>query len=227
MPDPTTELTFAPADPTPVTDGVLFTVTGPVSRGRIEIRDADGGLHQASPEFSQKNYLGGDPRAQGISLEVTGSPGGGTFKLGVKDTLNNVDYGETGTIAYNADAPAIQSALEDLVEVGNVTVSGTGPFVIVFGGDLPSQGLSVTLTDNSLTGGTSPSVALASTSVGASGLQSVVAGGPYLWGPIYLPDGASSLADVIATADDEENGIYEGDSLIDDGSQTVYDYGDI
>lgn len=223
-----TELTFSPADPTPITDGVLFTVTGPVARGRIVIRDGDDAIQQASTEFGQKDRLGGDPNAQAWTAEVTGSPTGGNFKLGVKNVLDSGAIETTANIAHDANAAAIESALEalDNVGAGNVAVSGTGPFTIVFSGDLPTKGVSLTLEDNDLTGGSSPSVSLAQTTLGALDALEETSGGPFQWGPIYLPDGASSVADVVATADDDENAIYEGDSLI-SAPVVVYDYGDL
>jgi hypothetical protein len=88
------------------------------------------------------------------TLTVTGSPTGGSFKLKFRDRM-------TASIAYNADAAAIQSALEALstIGTGNVAVTGTGPFTLTFQAAKGKQALpNVTLAVNALTGGSSPSV---------------------------------------------------------------------
>jgi len=96
------------------------------------------------------------------SLEITGTPTGGTFKLRFKGA-------ETATINHNANAAAMTSALEALstIGAGNVVVSGTGPFTITFDGALDGRDQPlVELALNSLTGGSSPTVVLAITTLG-------------------------------------------------------------
>jgi hypothetical protein len=73
MTDPITELTFEPAAPRTITDGVLFSVTGPVQQGRIEVRDAAGELKQHSTEFGQNNRVSFED-AQVVVLGMNGSP---------------------------------------------------------------------------------------------------------------------------------------------------------
>lgn len=104
------------------------------------------------------------PTAEAQTIQVTGSPTGGSFKL-------NVDGEVTGSIAFDADAAAVQTALEALanIAVGDVTVTGTTTKTITFGGkysgvDVPQ----ITLATNALTGGSSPSVAVATTAAGGS-----------------------------------------------------------
>lgn len=84
----------------------------------------------------------------GWSVNITGSPTGGTFTL----TLNGF---ATAPIAYNAAAAAVAAALNALsgvTGVSNITASGSGPITVT----LPSAGV---LTGTSaLTGGTSPAV---------------------------------------------------------------------
>lgn len=96
---------------------------------------------------------------------ITGSPTGGTYTL-------TFDGQTTANIAYNANAAAIQAALIALSNVnpGDVVVTGTGPYVITFGGSKAGQNVP-TITANSagLTGGTSPSVGVAVTTSGAPG----------------------------------------------------------
>ncbi|MCW5939913.1 MAG: discoidin domain-containing protein [Fimbriimonadaceae bacterium] len=106
--------------------------------------------------------------APGVSavqtVTLTGSPTGGTFRLRFKGA-------ETSDIAYNAGAAAVQSALQALSTVGsgNATVSGSagGPWTVTFAGAL--AGVYQPLLEraaNNLTGGTSPDVATAVTTLG-------------------------------------------------------------
>src|SRR5215472_12940220 len=100
------------------------------------------------------------------SVTITGSPTGGTFVL--RWGSNN-----TTTIAYNASASAVQSALLALPGIGSgqvlVTGPNGGPWQVDFTGSLgyASQAL-ITLQTNSLTGGSSPSVAIAEVKAGAT-----------------------------------------------------------
>jgi RHS repeat-associated protein len=94
---------------------------------------------------------------------LTGSPTGGTFRLGFGGQM-------TGAIAYNATAATVQSALRSLSTIGpyNVLVSGPagGPWQVRFVATLagtPEPELTFT---NSLTGGTNPSVSVGTTSQG-------------------------------------------------------------
>lgn|SRR5574341_135665 len=97
---------------------------------------------------------------------ITGTPTGGTFRL----SFGSV---ETANIAYNAAAATVQSALEALstIGTGNVTVSGSagGPYTITF---VNSQGgkdvAMLVLANNSLTGGTTPSVSIVETTPGVT-----------------------------------------------------------
>lgn len=101
------------------------------------------------------------------TITITGSPTGGTFTL---------TYGgkTTAAIAYNANAAAVQSALEALSSIG----SGN---VVCGGGALPDSGVTVTFKNtlggqdvalithtDSLTGGTSPAVSVAETTPGVT-----------------------------------------------------------
>lgn len=95
---------------------------------------------------------------------ITGGPTGGTFTLTVEGST-------TGGIAFNATAAAVQAALEALpgVDPGDITVTGAtgGPYTLTFntgGGNVAAM----TASGASLTGGTSPSVTIATTTQGAS-----------------------------------------------------------
>lgn len=103
---------------------------------------------------------------------VSGSPTGGTFRLAL-------DGVPTAALAYNATGAVVQAALEALANVGtgNVGVSLSGAvYTVTFQGDLANQDIPLlTLYANGLTGGSSPTVALATTQIGR-------AAGAY-WGP--------------------------------------------
>jgi len=91
------------------------------------------------------------------TLTITGTPTGGTYKL-------SLDGVETTALAYNANAATIQAALEALSNVGagNAAVTGSGPFTVTFTGALANTPLALlVLADNSLTGGTDPSITIA------------------------------------------------------------------
>lgn len=107
-------------------------------------------------------------------LTISGSPTGGNYKLRF-----TVDYDtqETATIAYNANAAAIQSALLALSNIGasDLTVAvasggsdGVGPYDITFAANLNYRDLSMLEPISvALTGGTSPSVAVTEVTPGA------------------------------------------------------------
>ena len=99
------------------------------------------------------------------SVTITGSPGGGTFKLAWEGSALS------GTIAYNAVGATVQTALEALSTIGsgNVSVSGGagGPYTVTFIGALAGTPCPLLTKDSSgLTGGSSPNVAIASTVAG-------------------------------------------------------------
>jgi hypothetical protein len=98
-----------------------------------------------------------DPDSTVYTMSVTGSPAGGTFSLTV--TFDG-DAQETTALAYNADAATVQAALIALsnVPAGGVTVTGTSTKTVTFLGALQDTVVTLALTDNDLTGGTTPSV---------------------------------------------------------------------
>lgn len=100
------------------------------------------------------------------TLTISGTPTGGTIKLAFRGQT-------TGAIAYNAAASAVQAALRALSRVGpGLTVSGSGggPYTITFSG--PKLGKKfqplITLANNSLTGGTSPTASVVEATKGDS-----------------------------------------------------------
>jgi hypothetical protein len=104
------------------------------------------------------------PAAEAQTIQVTGTPTGGTFKLSVNGEV-------TAAIAFDADAATVQAALVALsnIAAGDVVVTGTTTKTITFGGaysgvDVPT----IELANNSLTGGSSPTVAIATTAAGGT-----------------------------------------------------------
>jgi hypothetical protein len=95
---------------------------------------------------------------------INGAPTGGTFTLAFKGY-------STTAIPYDAAAAAVQAALELLANIGSggvaVTGSAGGPYTITFQNQLGYQSVtSLVANSASLTGGTTPSVAIAVTTPG-------------------------------------------------------------
>lgn len=107
---------------------------------------------------------------EGQTVTITGTPTGGTFTL-------TLDGETTVAIAYNAAAAAVVAALEGMsnVRVGSVVVTGGPgpgtPWVVTFSGtqyggtDVPQM-----TATSSLTGGTSPAIAVTTSTAGGSGV---------------------------------------------------------
>jgi hypothetical protein len=118
------------------------------------------------------------------TLSITGTPTGGTFALGYSGEV-------TGPIAYNASSATVQTALRALAAIGStgVTCSG-GPLpgsavTITFGGTLANTNVSAITSDlgAGLTGGSSPAIAVTTTTPGKpSDVITLVAGIPLVWG---------------------------------------------
>ncbi len=122
----------------------------------LVLAKADSGLYvpyAASPSESQ-------------TVTITGTPTGGTWTL-------TFDGATTSTIAYNATAAAVRSAIEQLPNVspGDVVVSGGPgpgtPYVVAFGGQYTGTDVpAMTASGAGLTGGTSPAVGVGTTTAG-------------------------------------------------------------
>jgi hypothetical protein len=104
------------------------------------------------------------------SIATTGVPTGGTFT--VTDWATPTPN-ESAAIAFDAGALAVQAALEALAEIGagNVLCYGgpltTNPVLCVFVRALGQQEIDpLVLADNSLTGGTTPDVAIVDEQIG-------------------------------------------------------------
>jgi hypothetical protein len=128
------------------------------------------------------------------AVTITGTPTGGTFTL-------TLDGETTAAIAYNAVASAVQTALEGLSNVSTgdaVVTGGPGPgtaYTVTFSGtgrrgtDVPAM-----TATGSFTGGTSPAVAVTTSTAGGSGVtdgSDVWAGVLYM--PIAVPTGATNV----------------------------------
>lgn len=106
-------------------------------------------------------------------ITVSGVPTGGTFTL-------TCDGQTTSSIAYNASATTVQTALRALSNIGDndVIVSGVagGPYLVRFAYALGSANVAQLTASSSLTGGSSPGVTIATRSGGldAGRLQAVV-----------------------------------------------------
>lgn len=132
-------------------------------------------------------FMVGTPVSEVQTVTVTGTPAGGTFRLAYKGQA-------TGTIAFNAAASAVQTALNALSALssaGNsvaVTGSAGGPYTVTFSdkGDV-SQ---IVLDTNSLTGGSSPSVTVVTATPGSIGA-----------GTGAVSDGRSDPANIVGIND--------------------------
>jgi hypothetical protein len=107
-------------------------------------------------------------QTQKYNLDINGVPTGGTFTL----QAFNLPAAITPPIAFDADATAVQTALNTIVEVKVAAVTGTNPhFQIEIDGalgdyfGLRSQVL-LTVANNSLTGGTASAPVLTETQRG-------------------------------------------------------------
>lgn len=152
-------------------------------------------------------------RNESVTFVITGTPTGGTYKL---------SYGgqETASLAYNADAPAIEAALELLSTIGNgnIQVSGTWPSFTLEGvEDLREADLSaVTLSTNAFTGGSSPSATITEAVKGVSGAGATLSDGTVVkQGDKYLEFG-TVLVKITASGK-----FGPADTAAADGRQTV------
>jgi hypothetical protein len=110
------------------------------------------------------------------TVTITGTPTGGTFTL----TYNGQT---TAPIAFNATAGTVQAALEALRNIGTGNVLGGGgpgpgtPYTITFQGALAGQNVNQMTAAGAFTGGSSPAVAVTTTTPGAAGPVSDPDGG--------------------------------------------------
>jgi hypothetical protein len=88
-----------------------------------------------------------------------GTPTGGTFTITIRNRKTGVTLGTTATIAFNATAATIDTAIEAITGLNTVTSAG-GPLPtavsITWAGTLASTPLALTVDSSALTGGTAP-----------------------------------------------------------------------
>lgn len=137
-----------------------------------DITDGDGkwltGVEYESdlcgPDLNIANLLCAPPNGTNEvqTATITGSPTGGTWTI--------TAFGETtSTLSRTASAAQVQAALEALqaFSPGDVTVGGTGPWTITFTGQYAAQDVPLMTAAHTFTGGTSPNVAIATTTPGS------------------------------------------------------------
>ena len=100
-------------------------------------------------------------------IAITGSPAGGTFTL-------TFGAQTTGTINWNDPAGTVQTRLQALTSIGSGNALVTGgpgpntPYIVQFTGTMAKTNEAlITLANNSLTGGSSPSVSITSLADGS------------------------------------------------------------
>jgi len=134
---------------------------------------------------SALNGLASVPAATGgvndvQTVTISGTPTGGTFTLSFGGQT-------TSALAYNASSSAVQTAFLALSSVGTgnakVTGSAGGPYTVTFSGTLGNASRAVITAASSLTGGTSPAVAVAHTTTGVAATPNITVtgsnGGPW------------------------------------------------
>jgi len=138
---------------------------------------------------------------------INGTPTGGTFTL----TGGIGGSGTTSAIAYNAAGSAVQTALRALPGLSTVTVAGSagGPYTITFPaayGDV----IQLTTDYSGLTGGTSPNVAILTSTPGVASVNTRVVGSGTgsarrAW-VIYVADGSKANMFTFSNAEATQTG---------------------
>jgi hypothetical protein len=120
-------------------------------------------------------YVGGTDEIQSVS--ISGTPAGGTFTL-------TFGAATTATIPFNATATQVQTALNAISTIGGSThgsVVCTGgplpgtPVAVRFSGDLAQTNVAaMTAASGGLTGGTTPTASVSTTTAGVAPDQTLV-----------------------------------------------------
>lgn len=119
------------------------------------------------------------------TITISGTPTGGTFTLTFRGQT-------TGNLAYNATAATVQAALEGLTSVGagNVVIGGGPgpgtPYTATFAGQLAGTDVPQMTAAHAFTGGTSPAIAVTTTTPGAGSRKQVYVDVPGAWSAIDL-----------------------------------------
>lgn len=123
------------------------------------------------------------------TITITGSPAGGTFPLTLDGQTTSPE------VDYDATAGEVQTALEGLSNVapGDVVCAGGPlpgtPVTVTFGGAWANQDVpTMTTSSGNLTGGTSPTVAITTTTPGVAPGNSfeLLANDPFEWRGHYF-----------------------------------------
>ena len=153
-----------------------------------------GNLFCREPNVSSNLTL----RSEVQTLMITGTPTGGTFTL-------SFDGQTTAAIAYNANAAAVQSALEALSNIAvNEAVCTGGPLpgtpvVITFALTLANTNQPLITATSSLTGGSSPAISIAQTTQGgylSSFAEAPISGNEVC---VYMDSSAAALGTTLLT----------------------------
>lgn len=143
-------------DITIANDAVNFTLTGAKSK--------DGSAWGVGP---YNVVLGGTPTSEVQTVTITGTPTGGNWNL-------TFDGQTTATVAYNAAAAAVQSALEALSNIapGDVVVTGGPgpgtPYTVTFAGVYTGTNVPVMTAAHAFTGGSAPNVTVTTPTQGGT-----------------------------------------------------------
>ncbi|MFI0156221.1 hypothetical protein [Streptomyces lydicus] len=178
-------------DLTKFTSGTHYTAsTSPWMQGRNVMKSGIP-LGKVTASGLYAPYAG--PTSETQTVTISGSPTGGTFTLTFSGQT-------TSAIAYNATAATVQAALEALSNVapGDVTVTGNagGPYTVVFGGAYLSDDVAQMTASGSFTGGSSPAVAVTTSTAGGAATASdgsqILAG--FLVDHIFFNPGSTKAA---------------------------------
>lgn len=147
----------------------------PFNASNTEIQAA---LEALSNVASGDIVVGQASNVNEVQTETMGGTGG-TRALTVVNPVTGVSA-KTAAIAFDANAAAIQAALEALpnVDPGDIVVSGTGPFVYTFSGlNFKNANVALIVIDNTLlTGGSSVMV---QTTLGVTGTRNYTFGNAF------------------------------------------------
>lgn len=127
-----------------------------------------------------------------MSFTATGDWSANATGAAIAADVRFQQLGETGVVPPDVAASVVNGVLKDSDgdtgvalpgPVGGVTVTGSGPFTVTFTGKLGGADQPAMTADGSaLTGGTTPSVAVATTTAGGAGVDEVqtvtISGGP-------------------------------------------------
>lgn len=136
-------------------------------------------------EFGRNKQIEASPVNEVQTVTISGSPTGGTFTLTFRGQT-------TGTIAYNATAATVQTALEALPSInpGNVTVTGgpgpATPYTVTFTGQLGGLDVAQMTAAHAFTGGASPSIAVSTTTAGVGHKRTLLLDIPCAWSAVEV-----------------------------------------